>query len=129
MDTSLHLDDGVHLDGEAERQLVDADGGAGVAAGVAEDLDHQVRAAVDDARDGGEVGAGLDEAAELHDADDAVEVAVRAALIWASRLMPHRRAPALACSGVTSTPTVPFTPPEASFESWPERWSRLPVRT
>ena len=37
---SLHLDDGVHLDGEAEGQFVDADGGAGVAALVAEGLDH-----------------------------------------------------------------------------------------
>src|SRR5690606_30234563 len=71
---SLHLDDRVHLDGEAEGEAVDADGGAGVAALVAEHLDHQVRAAVDDGGDGLEVAGGLDEAAQLDDADDALEV-------------------------------------------------------
>src|SRR5690606_29135544 len=73
---SLHLDDRVRLDGDAGGEAVDADGGAGVAALVAEHLDHQVRAAVDDGGDGLEVAGGLDEAAQLDDADDALEVAV-----------------------------------------------------
>ena len=47
-----------------------------MAALVAEDLDHQVGAAVDDGRDGLEVTGGLDEAAQFDDADDALEVAV-----------------------------------------------------
>src|SRR5690606_6950428 len=76
VESSPHLDDGVDLDGEAEGEAVDADGGAGVAALVAEDLDHQVRAAVDDGGDGLEVAGGLDEAAQLDHADDALEVAV-----------------------------------------------------
>ena len=74
---SPHLDDGVHLDGEAEGQLIDADGRTGVTTGVAEHLDHQVRAAVDDGGDGGEARSGLDKAAQLHDSHDAVQIAVQ----------------------------------------------------
>src|SRR5690242_15794952 len=40
-----HLEDAFDLDRHAVRQAVGADGDAGVPAGIAENLDHQVRAA------------------------------------------------------------------------------------
>src|SRR3954468_2247962 len=46
----LDLDDGIDLDRRPERKHRHADGAAGVAAGFAEHLLHQLRSAVDDLR-------------------------------------------------------------------------------
>ena len=63
------------FDAGVERQFGHADGGAGVAARVAQNLDHQVRGAVHDRRKRRESGDGIDEAAEAHAFDDVVEIA------------------------------------------------------
>ena len=68
----------VDLDREIQRQAIDADRRAGMAASVAEHLDHQVRAAVEHLGDVEEAGPGLDEAAQLDDARDPREIAVAA---------------------------------------------------
>ncbi len=57
------------------RQRRDANGGAGVAAFVAEHFDHQIGGAVHDLGPVGEAGRRIDEAAEPHHADHFVEVA------------------------------------------------------
>ena len=45
--------------------------------GVAENLDHQVRATIDHGRDGDEVRPGLDEAPQFDHADDAIQITVQ----------------------------------------------------
>jgi hypothetical protein len=109
--------------------LIDAHRRAGMASGVAQHLDHQVRAAVDDLGDVDEVGTGLDEAAQLDHPHHAVEIAVAGGLHLGQQVDPHRRAAFWAVSRSTSTPTVPLMPPEASSEIWPEMWTRFPERT
>lgn len=68
------LDDDLDLDGRAQRQSVDTDGAAGVLPAVSEDLTVQLGHAVDDGRLLGEVISGVDEAGDLDDAHDIVEV-------------------------------------------------------
>ena len=63
------------FDGGIARQGGDADGGAGVAALVAEGRDHQVGRAVEHLRSVEEVGRRIDEAAEPHHAHHLVEIA------------------------------------------------------
>ena len=54
---SGHLEHAFDLDRRVERQRCDADGGAGMAAFVAEHLDHQVGGAVHDLRAIGKAGS------------------------------------------------------------------------
>ena len=61
-----------------ERERGNADGGAGVFAGVAEDIDEEVAGAVDDLRLLAETRRARDEAADAHDGADTVEGAVLA---------------------------------------------------
>ena len=75
-----HGHHGVHLDREVHRQAIDAHGRAGMATGVAERLDHEVRAAVHDLRDFEEAWAGLDKAAQLDHSRHPVEVALAGGL-------------------------------------------------
>ena len=65
-----YLDDHVDLDRRAQRQLGDADGAAGVPAGLAEHRAEQLRRAVDHARLAGEALGRRDEADDLDDPDD-----------------------------------------------------------
>src|SRR5262245_38333307 len=64
-----------HFDGhgDAGREGPHADCGAGVPAGLAEDLDHQIRESVDDLRVVGEVVSALDHTERLDDPAHAVE--------------------------------------------------------
>ncbi len=64
------------LDGDTERHAGDADGGARMAPGIAEQLDEQLGRAVQHLRDLGEVGIDVDVALDPDDLLDAVEVAV-----------------------------------------------------
>ena len=68
----LDLDDGLDLDGHAERQRVGADRGARVPAALAEDVAHEVGAAVDHGGLRGEALGARDEADELVHARSAV---------------------------------------------------------
>src|SRR5258708_14991641 len=72
---SAHLEDRVDLDGNAAPQRVDAHRRARMAARVAQHLNHQVGGAVGDLRLLGEVGHAIDEGAQPHAAQDAVEIA------------------------------------------------------
>src|SRR6202795_4030299 len=63
-DRSGDLEHAFDLDGSIRRQRSDADGGAGVAALVAEGCDHQVGSAVEHLGSIEEIGRGIDEAAE-----------------------------------------------------------------
>src|SRR2546429_1776441 len=65
----------IDLDRRVRGQRGDADGGAGMAALVAEGCDHQVGSAVQHLRPIEEVGCGIDKTAEPHHAHDLVEVA------------------------------------------------------
>src|SRR5215831_15767716 len=69
------LEDRLDLDGDVERQHVDADGRTRVLAGIAEHVDHGVGSAVRHLRLVGEVVGRVDEDGELGDALDAVEIA------------------------------------------------------
>src|SRR5262245_30275109 len=69
------FEDGLDLDRSIRRQRGDADGGAGMAALVAEDCDHQVGGAVQHFRSVEEIGCGIDKAAEPDHACDLVEIA------------------------------------------------------
>src|SRR5215813_10399814 len=71
------LEHGLDLDRRIRRQRGHADGGAGVAALVAEGRDHQVGSAVQDLRPVEEIGCGVDETAEPDHAGDLVEIAER----------------------------------------------------
>src|SRR3546814_540537 len=73
----LDRDNGINLDGGTERQHRNADRAAGVAAGLAEYLLHQLGRAVGDLGLVSEGTGAVDEDAELHDPLDAVEVAQR----------------------------------------------------
>src|SRR2546421_2613064 len=64
-----------YFDGDAARQRAGPDGGAGMTAGIAEHLDHQIGGAVDHLRHVGEIGGAVDEAAEPQTAAYAVEIA------------------------------------------------------
>ena len=68
---------GLDLDRRIGRQRGHADGGAGMAALVAEGRDHQVGRAVQDLGPVEEVGRGIDETAEPDHAGDLVEIAER----------------------------------------------------
>src|SRR5690349_98737 len=74
---SGHLEQAFDLDRGIRRQRGDADGGAGVAALVAENLHHQIGGAVQYLRPVDEVGCRIDEAAEPHHAHHLVEIAER----------------------------------------------------
>src|SRR5581483_115136 len=63
------------LDSDVEGQLRQPDGGAGVAAGVAEHVDEEVRTAVDDRRGLVEARGAVDHTEDLHDPAHAVEAA------------------------------------------------------
>src|SRR6185295_10637552 len=67
--------DCLDLDGNIDRQRAGANRRAGVFALVAEHLDHDVRGAVHDLGVVGELGDAIDEADELYDALDTVEIA------------------------------------------------------
>ena len=69
----LHRDDRIDLDRGAERQHRHADRAAGVAAGLAEHLLHQLGGAVGDLGLIGEAAGAVHEHAELHDPLDPVE--------------------------------------------------------
>ena len=56
---------------------LDPDGGAGVAALVAENIDHQFRCGVDDHGLAGEIGRRIDKAAEADDPADPVQITAR----------------------------------------------------
>src|SRR4051812_20857507 len=71
------LEHALDLDRRIRRQRGDADGGAGMAAPVAESRDHEVGGAVEDLRSVHEIRRRVDEAAEAHHAHDLVEVAER----------------------------------------------------
>ena len=90
-------------------------------AGVAEGLAEQLARTVDDARLTGEVGGAGHETDDLDHADDLVEVADdrlhRGDRVERARLA----ASSLACSGVTSPPTLPVAGmAPATIGSWPE---------
>src|SRR5207237_10850752 len=70
-----HLEYAVHLDREVERQDIDADRRARMAAMIAEYLDHQIGAAIHDLRLLGEILGGIDEDPEAHASDAAGEIA------------------------------------------------------
>jgi hypothetical protein len=70
---SPNLEHAVHLDHRAQRQAGDADRGTGVSAELAPQLEHQVRAAVDDPGMTGEGWLGVDETADPDDPGDVVE--------------------------------------------------------
>jgi hypothetical protein len=73
-----------------------------VAPGIAQHLDHQIRAAIDDACLLGEVRQRVDEAAELDAAQDAVEVAIERRLRLRQDVEaaePRRRDPVLDADG------------------------------
>src|SRR5690606_38603403 len=71
----LDLDDALDLDGNSHRERAHADRGARVPAALAEDLDEEIRAAVDDFRLVLEVGHRVYHAEHLDDALHAVEAA------------------------------------------------------
>src|SRR5690606_11420841 len=73
----IHRHDRLDLDGDVVRQRAEADGRAGVAAGLAEDGDEEVRTAVDDLRVLAEIRHGIDHAEQLHHAPHPAEVAER----------------------------------------------------
>src|SRR5207244_887703 len=77
--SGLDRQNGLDLDRDLPRQRAHADGGTCMAAGVAEHLDQQVGAAVDDLRLIGELRDGVDHAEQLHHVIDAVERAERVA--------------------------------------------------
>ena len=103
---SADLDDHLDLDRGVERQHRDADRGAGVPAGVAEDLADQLGGAVGDPRLPGEVRGGGDEDDELDDPASPARGGT-SARIAASALSAHCCAHSTACSAVTSPPTLP----------------------
>src|SRR5690606_20315339 len=70
---SFDLEDAVDLDRDAEGQRFGADGHAGVLAGLAEDLGHQIRGAVDHPRLFREVGGAVDQPEQLDHTGHAVE--------------------------------------------------------
>src|SRR5437879_11023583 len=72
---SGHFEDSIHLDSGVRGQRGDADGGAGMAALVAEGCDHQVGGAVQHLWPVEEIRCGIDKTAEPHHAHDLVEVA------------------------------------------------------
>src|SRR3954468_8841901 len=74
---SGHLEDSFDLDRRIGGQGGHADGGAGMAALVAERGDHQVGSAVQHFRPVEEIGRGIDEATEPDHAGDLVEIAER----------------------------------------------------
>jgi len=71
-DGHLEFDEGVAREG------ADADGGADVAAGFAEELDEEVGSTVDDGGGVGEAGSGVDVAIDGEDFGDVVDGAVEA---------------------------------------------------
>src|SRR4051794_7735500 len=71
----LDLDDGIDLDRRPQRKHRHADRAAGVAAGLAEHLLHQLRRAIGDLGLVGEGAGAVDEDAELNDPLDPVEAA------------------------------------------------------
>src|SRR5687768_1937847 len=71
----VDLEDHLDFDGDVEGELEHADGGAGVAAAFAEEVDQQLGGAVDDLRLVVKAGGAVDEAEQLDDAADAVEIA------------------------------------------------------
>src|SRR5690348_18237729 len=77
MGRSAHLEDGVHLDRDAARQRVHADGGARMASGIAEDLDHDIGGAIGDLRLLREVVGAMDEGTEPDAARDPVKIAIQ----------------------------------------------------
>ena len=70
------LDEGFDLDARIKGEGGNADRRAGVAAFVAEHLDHEIGGAVHHHRQRAEIGGGVDEATQTHAARDAVQVAV-----------------------------------------------------
>ena len=74
--SSVQFDDGINLDGKAERNTVHADRRAGMDPTLSEDVDHQVRTTVDDLRNLDEVRPSLDKGTQLQDAADPIEIAV-----------------------------------------------------
>src|SRR5205085_10770523 len=72
---SAELEGRFDLDRDAARQSARADRGAGVLAGIAKHLDHQIGGAVDHLRHVGELGRAVDKPAEPQTAADAVEIA------------------------------------------------------
>ena len=71
----MDLEHSFDFDTGIERQFRDADGGAGMAARIAQSLDHQVGGAVHDGGEGREGRHRIDEAAEADAAHDLVEIA------------------------------------------------------
>src|SRR5690606_24290156 len=71
---SLDLEDGVNFHGAVAGQRAGAKCEAGMAAAVAQHVDHQIGGAIDHLWMIGEVRHRVDEAAELHAAPDALEV-------------------------------------------------------
>src|SRR5437667_8636760 len=74
---SGNLKHAVDLDRRVRGQRGDADGGAGMAALVAESRAHQVGGAIEHFWPIEEIGRGIDETAEPHHAHDLIEVAER----------------------------------------------------
>src|SRR5437762_11444124 len=74
---SGNLEHGFDLDRRIRRQRGHADGGAGMAALVAEGRDHQIGGAVQNLRPVKEIGRGIDKAAEANHARNLVEIAQR----------------------------------------------------
>ncbi len=74
---SGQLEDRLDLDRNAEGKPGDADGGTGMTSLVAQNLDYQLRRAVDDLRLVAEIGRAVDEAGQLDQPGDAVQVAGR----------------------------------------------------
>lgn len=69
----LNLNDHRDLDRAVEGQRSGPDGHTSMASGVAEDLDEQIGAAIDDGRLLSEIGGTVDESLDAHDARDAIK--------------------------------------------------------
>src|SRR5262245_63732322 len=102
----LDRKDRLDLDRDLAGQRAHADGGAGMAPGIAKHFDEQVGAAVDHLGLVGELGHGVDHAEQLDHVVDAVERAERLARRRQQAETDQPRAP-IALSTLTSLPTLP----------------------
>ncbi len=114
------FEDRLDLDGDLVRQAGDAEGRAGMHAGLAEHVGQQIRGAVDDIGMAVEIRGGIDQPQQLHHPADAVEAAEMAAQ-RRKDVAGDQFGMAAGVSAETSPPTLPrHRLPSAATGPWPE---------
>jgi hypothetical protein len=126
---SSDLEDAFDLDRDAEGQRRRRDGRAGMPPGIAQRLDQEIGGAVDHLGLVGEIGGGVDEAGQLDDPFQPVEIAAAGGLDLrqqADRADPRRGG---AVGDSMSSPSLPVISPSAPWRSGRRRKALSPTCT